>query len=74
MSWQKREFKGCTQYREITESGKGKWQFQVLGFEYLGVYEDCRVMAPDGFIVAKMDNDRNLIIDGKKYNSQHWNH
>lgn len=72
MSWEKREFKGCLQYREVTDSEKGKWQFQVLGFEYMGNKEDCRVMAPHGFIVAKMDDKRNLIIDGKKY--KNWNH
>lgn len=78
-NWQKRVIEGgWLQYRELRRDGTfGNWQFQVHGF-------DDSVTGQAGYCtVANIDTARHevpidacdrILINGRRYGRDHWNH
>jgi hypothetical protein len=69
--WEKRNFHGYLQTREVTTGRVSKWAFQVLGFGDV----DCRVLMSDGSHAhVPIDRGNKITIRGRKYAWPQWNH
>ena len=67
-NWQVRSFHGFHQSRE---GGKGKWQFQISGFN-----KDTAnlLLIGGGTETVHIDDFDRITVLGKKYGRSRWNH
>lgn len=71
MAWEKRGFHGFLQLRE----DGGRWRFAIRGFDTHGDPGMCSaVLFAGGFRAVPIDRANRILIAGKWYGPQHWNH
>ena len=69
MTWEKRDFHGYEQHREVTITRASRWAFYLPGVGK----NDCSVLMSDGsFERVPMDKENRITVLGKKYSSRHW--
>ena len=78
MPWEKRATPtGFLQFRERYDDGKaGRWQFQIYGFSGgpPGYETECSVCAVDGKRTVSIDARSRILIEGRRYGRNYWNH
>jgi hypothetical protein len=75
MAFETRDFHGYRQTREVIRNDAGtfrtKWQFYISGFNE----GTCSVLLFDGgYEVVPIDAKDRILINGKRYGREHWDH